>query len=195
VEQQSGPPPTEGTRDETESTGRFGRDEETRPSGRFARDPDPTSPELEAEQIADPESRGEASPPEAVPVPDKSQDDAGEGTPIMSNLPHSRPQQRSAKRAAPKRSAKSRASASASGQKAPAGRAKAGTSSRGRSRAQASAGGRSGASAPSGAARSGAQGIRGRAIGTAVEIAIAPWRLTFSATRRAANEIGRRLGL
>ena len=189
MEQQSGPP-SEGTRDETGSTRRFTRDEETRPSGRFAREPEPRSPELE--------ESGETTPPEVLPVPDKPQSDAGEGadagTQIMSNLPHSRPQQRSQKRAAPKRQAKSHASASTSGRKTAAGRAKATSASRGR-RAQASTGRRTGAKTPSGGARSGVQAIPGRAVGTAVDIATAPWKLTFAATRRAANAIGRRLGI
>jgi hypothetical protein len=195
VEQQSGPPSTDRTGDETRSTGRFTRDEETRSPGRFSRDPD-TGPEPGAERD-DEESRGAVTPPEVLPTPDQppagDREVSTEAAPIMSNLPHSRPQQRSQKRAAPKRATGRQASAAKPGRTGASSRRQAaGTASRSRSRATASS---RRSSAPAGAAPDRSDGIPARAIGTAVQIAAAPWKLTFAATRRAANAIGRRLGL
>jgi hypothetical protein len=176
VEEHSGPPPAEGTRDETSST------------GRFTRDPGATRPEIDVDQL------GPTPPAEAAPEQPSADPGEAEATPIMSNLPRTRPQQRSQKRPAQKRPAK-KGSASTRGRKVAAERGKAGTASRGRSRAKSTAGRRSSAPAAAAPKRSGAQGVPRRAIGTAFQIAGAPLRLTARVTRRTANEIGRRLGL
>jgi hypothetical protein len=188
VEQQSGPPSTDRTGDETRRT------------GRFTRDPDTSRAELEPDRPATEESRGEATPPEVLPVPEQPPGDAGEpdaeAAPIMSNLPHSRPQQRSEKRPAAKRPASRQASASKSGRKATSGRSRAagaGRASGARSKAAASSRGRT--SAPTAAAPERSEGIPARAIGTAVQIATAPLKLTLATTRRAGGLIRRGLRL
>jgi hypothetical protein len=181
VEQESGPPSTEGTRDET------------RPPGRFTRDPGASRPEVDLEQV------GPAAPPDdepAQPLADATATESQkeEGAPIMSSLPHSRPQQRSEKRAAPKRSASRQTAASKSGRKQASGRsrASAGTASRARSKAAASKQ-RSRAATPPSPKRD--EGLPARAIDTGIQIATAPLKLTAAVTRRTANIIGRRLGL
>jgi hypothetical protein len=175
VEQQSGPPSTEGTRDET------------RPAGRFTRDPGADRPEINVdERLAD---APVPEPGPEQPRADEAQNESSEeAAPIMSNLPHTRPQQRSHKRAAPKRPAKRQASAS--GRKAATGRGQA--TPRSRSRSQTAEGRRPSAPAP---AKSEGRGIPAQALDAAVQVATAPWKLTFSVTRRAANSIGKRLGL
>jgi hypothetical protein len=183
LEQQSGPPSTGGTHDET------------RPTGRFTRDPGASRPEIETERQSEPGSLAEAV-PDQPPADAASTESQAEATPIMSNLPRTRPQQRSEKRAAPKRPAKRRASASKPGRKAATGRSQAGTASRGRAGAQSGAGRRASASSAAAPARSSNErGVPAQAIGAAVQIASAPFKLTVAATRKAANVIGRRLGI
>jgi hypothetical protein len=152
------------------------------------------------EQPASHEPRDAVTPPEVLPVPDQAE--AGpapgelesEGAPIMSNLPRTRPQQRSRKRPAAKRAARTTASGS---QKAATARSQArtgaGSAARGRSRASGAAGRRAPASPPAPARDS--RGTAARALNAGVQVATAPLKLTVAATRTVAGVIGRGLRL